>query len=455
MLFDGTDYVGNRMARLVSLSTFYKSRGNKYNSSMLCKQAVELWVANNRNSATLLQCKLVHSCISNICSASSSSAALHLVKEALCAVQSRAEIQQMDPSLQIWLLHHAGRLHRDRKEISVALSFFHRARDCAGDVISSLSGLADVEVHGAFVPDFFAENSDSYDHDDGTPSAAATDNTDAVASASVDDYKFCRSQHQAMQDQVQAAAWWSRYFAALCLRKLGKVEEANSELHQVAAAVRARVGIDCQPDLLPSRSCKSNTSSNEYVIWNLLGIVSGFLGSVMPIAPGQSEEAVLLLSFASRVAAHLGQNDQAARWSSLIKSPNARVKQPTPPAPVPRTPAAPLIASSEKSPVGGSSDSIALQSIGDSIGESGGGAAASAPRVAAPRLWMRDEDAVSCCICSVAFTFFRRRHHCRVCLRVICGDCCRKESLALHSKSTMLAASDTVLCCSQCSKVKL
>jgi hypothetical protein len=37
--------------------------------------------------------------------------------------------------------------------------------------------------------------------------------------------------------------------------------------------------------------------------------------------------------------------------------------------------------------------------------------------------WQPDSSAVSCPICTSAFTFFNRRHHCRRCGRVVCAAC--------------------------------
>ena len=448
LVFNSTSYVGSRMARLVSLSAFFKSDGNKSQCSMLSEQALQLWVGTGGDHcATLLQCKLIHSCVSLLCATSSNFKALQLVKGVLCFVQSRAEIHSIDPSLQVWLLQHAGRIHRDRKELSIALSFFRRARECAAEILSASSAPADVEVEGPSVPDFLND-------------ADIDDCGDATASAAVDDFKFRNTQFQAMQDQVLAAAWWSRYFAALCLRKLGNVSEANLELNQVASDVRTRIGLDGNPELLPSSSCKGNSSSNEYAIWNLLGIISGFLGSIMPIVPCQSEEAVQLLTFASRVAISLGQKEQAARWLSLIKAPSTRPKI------APSEPGRATRALQSAVSVDAHSDSSGAIGRGADIGNGGSGIgngsvpggdgnAATAPRPAAPRAWMRDEDAPACCICTVAFSFFRRRHHCRVCLRVICGDCCKKEQLAPDSTGAAVASAEAILCCSQCSKNRL
>ena len=37
--------------------------------------------------------------------------------------------------------------------------------------------------------------------------------------------------------------------------------------------------------------------------------------------------------------------------------------------------------------------------------------------------WMKDNASESCLICSVPFNISTRRHHCRVCYRLVCGNC--------------------------------
>lgn len=37
--------------------------------------------------------------------------------------------------------------------------------------------------------------------------------------------------------------------------------------------------------------------------------------------------------------------------------------------------------------------------------------------------WVFDDDVENCMICGADFTFFRRRHHCRVCGNIICSSC--------------------------------
>lgn len=37
--------------------------------------------------------------------------------------------------------------------------------------------------------------------------------------------------------------------------------------------------------------------------------------------------------------------------------------------------------------------------------------------------WDADEKAAQCSLCAAAFTFFKRRHHCRACGKIFCGEC--------------------------------
>ena len=62
-----------------------------------------------------------------------------------------------------------------------------------------------------------------------------------------------------------------------------------------------------------------------------------------------------------------------------------------------------------------------------------------------PAMWMADEDAPSCCICDKRFSLFVRRHHCRICLRVICSSCCTKAVLPPQGVRK-------ALCCVECAR---
>ena len=41
--------------------------------------------------------------------------------------------------------------------------------------------------------------------------------------------------------------------------------------------------------------------------------------------------------------------------------------------------------------------------------------------------WVPDSEAPNCMICSVRFTMVKRRHHCRACGKVLCGQCCSEK----------------------------
>ncbi|XP_028966343.1 zinc finger FYVE domain-containing protein 9 [Galendromus occidentalis] len=43
-------------------------------------------------------------------------------------------------------------------------------------------------------------------------------------------------------------------------------------------------------------------------------------------------------------------------------------------------------------------------------------------------MWIHDEDAPICMNCGQDFTMFRRRHHCRACGKVLCGNCCKDRA---------------------------
>ena len=61
--------------------------------------------------------------------------------------------------------------------------------------------------------------------------------------------------------------------------------------------------------------------------------------------------------------------------------------------------------------------------------------------------WMADTESSICCSCAAPFTLLRRRHHCRRCGRLLCGDCSALRSpLAAeemaHGAPSVLAPSD-------------
>ena len=41
-----------------------------------------------------------------------------------------------------------------------------------------------------------------------------------------------------------------------------------------------------------------------------------------------------------------------------------------------------------------------------------------------PLSWTDDKIGIQCYHCSKLFTLFRRKHHCRICGRIFCYDCC-------------------------------
>ena len=44
-------------------------------------------------------------------------------------------------------------------------------------------------------------------------------------------------------------------------------------------------------------------------------------------------------------------------------------------------------------------------------------------------LWVKDHVQSGCSVCRKEFTFFRRRHHCRACGGLVCGDCSETSTL--------------------------
>lgn len=46
-----------------------------------------------------------------------------------------------------------------------------------------------------------------------------------------------------------------------------------------------------------------------------------------------------------------------------------------------------------------------------------------------PRRWQHDIEAVVCAACHAPFTTLRRKHHCRSCGRILCGQCSVKRLL--------------------------
>ena len=64
-------------------------------------------------------------------------------------------------------------------------------------------------------------------------------------------------------------------------------------------------------------------------------------------------------------------------------------------------------------------------------GNANGGLAALAP------VWSQDHT-TNCCTapgCSETFTLLNRRHHCRNCGQLVCGECSRRKMVIPHHKS--------------------
>ena len=57
-------------------------------------------------------------------------------------------------------------------------------------------------------------------------------------------------------------------------------------------------------------------------------------------------------------------------------------------------------------------------------------------RNARDNVWMSDSAATSCLLCGAPFTFFRRRHHCRACGRLVCETCSEAKIVLKNSRFT-------------------
>ncbi|GAB6028768.1 Zinc finger FYVE domain-containing protein 16 [Chamberlinius hualienensis] len=56
-------------------------------------------------------------------------------------------------------------------------------------------------------------------------------------------------------------------------------------------------------------------------------------------------------------------------------------------------------------------------------------------------VWIPDSEALNCMECGIKFTVIRRRHHCRACGRVLCGNCC-----GLKAKMTYMDNKEARVC---------
>lgn len=66
------------------------------------------------------------------------------------------------------------------------------------------------------------------------------------------------------------------------------------------------------------------------------------------------------------------------------------------------------------------------------------------------RFWMPDAKAKECYECSLKFTTFRRRHHCRLCGQIFCSKCC-----AQLVPGRIIGCSGDLKVCGYCSKIVL
>eukprot|EP00808_Paulinella_micropora_P020149 g78770.t1 len=50
-------------------------------------------------------------------------------------------------------------------------------------------------------------------------------------------------------------------------------------------------------------------------------------------------------------------------------------------------------------------------------------------------LWEADDARVNCPVCDKAFGFFRRKHHCRMCGRIVCDPCSKQTRPLMYRAS--------------------
>lgn len=76
-----------------------------------------------------------------------------------------------------------------------------------------------------------------------------------------------------------------------------------------------------------------------------------------------------------------------------------------------------------------SSSATSGASVPETASQSSGAAANDVPefRITPQSAWARDDDTIACQECFEMFTFFNRRHHCRVCGRLLCGTCSAQQ----------------------------
>ena len=52
--------------------------------------------------------------------------------------------------------------------------------------------------------------------------------------------------------------------------------------------------------------------------------------------------------------------------------------------------------------------------------------------LASAPVWVPDDEASSCSVCRIGFSLTRRRHHCRKCGDLVCGDCSKSRVVLPH-----------------------
>lgn len=54
--------------------------------------------------------------------------------------------------------------------------------------------------------------------------------------------------------------------------------------------------------------------------------------------------------------------------------------------------------------------------------------------------WQSDQSAPSCTICNKKFTATRRRHHCMICCKLVCGNCSLKVKVEIFNEKTLVCS---------------